>query len=162
MADETRTVKQRKRHRRPKFQEPCPVLPQKVSVSPPTFAKLRKCIESQANKRCSLEHTVAMMSETKAFDETDVRLVQERLLKEIKTEEALRAELHKREQLYQSKVKGVQELLVSRRAALERINAESETFEHFPELAAMFAQKQLDLSGKLQKLTDTLEREWSE
>lgn len=130
-------------------------------MAPPAFTKLRESIESQAKKRKSLQETASLLSQEEAFDESDLTAVNQLLLDVVKEEERLREILSTRQKIYEEQLRGVQATLHSRNKALERINSQSDTFEHFPELAKLFAAKQIQLSKQVTTIKCQLESDWS-
>jgi hypothetical protein len=129
-------------------------------VNSPTFQKLRHSIDEQKCKRESLQSTATLLTQEGSFDKEDLTVVNKLLLEVVKEEERLREVLAYRQKIWDEQLRSVQETMHTRNAILERITVNSDTFEHFPQLANLFAKKQVKLANEVQTLTKKLESDW--
>lgn len=91
-----------------------------------------------------------------AFDEEDQRSVQAKIDGYEAERSRLKDELHRREHLYSSTVKRMEQALATRMTILQNTDSETSVLEMHPDLMELFVQKQSQLTEMLQHMKSKL------
>jgi len=91
-----------------------------------------------------------------AFDEEDQRLVQSKIDQYEQEKSNLQSELSRRQNLYQSTVKRMEQALSVRMDVLQQTDTDTQVLERHPELMEQFVAKQTALTEMLHTMKETL------